>query len=192
MSLKLSFVFPACFAFGVAVLWYAISYANSRNGTFLRKAEAVFQIPGLLPSGYFVFLEFNQTFNNDTSTLHNTDQQSSNGTDLYLNYLGVLAPSANINWGNRLRVQIVEPGDCGTAAVIGSAGKSFPNCTDYAFLHDRATFNKSGCPQGELTCMHGLVWMCVDELLVTHVHGRHAQHAARDHGCNGDSLQPDA
>jgi len=161
--LNLLFILFLAVAIGVLAL---ISYLpGANNGRLLREAGAVFTIPELLPYGRFTFMEFNQTLNG-------TAEPDQGDTKLYLVYNGVLASKANINWGNRLRVQIVNHGDCNTAALMlvdthpPSTNGTFPNCTDDAFLYNRTASNPIVCPQSELTCMHlwcGCVWETVDD-----------------------------
>jgi hypothetical protein len=151
-DLRLVLVFLVLLASSCGLLWYLSFLPDAEDGKFLGKAVAVINIPGVIPNARFTFMEFNRTFN-DPSALDKQNQPTPEDTKVYLVYNGVPAPDANINWGNRLQVQIVEAGDCDKANRID---QGYPNCIDDVFLHDRKTFNNQSCPQSELTCMHGL------------------------------------
>jgi hypothetical protein len=167
-NLKLELSFPVAVLTAGALIIYFSFLKGPNDGRLLHVAKAAFTIPGILPYGEFRFLEFNRTFD-DPEALGKQNQATAGDTKVFVVYNGVLASGANINWGNRLQVQIVEAGSCSSAKLIHTVadkGSDYPLCNDETFLYNRNAFSPTVCPQGELTCTHawcGCVWESWDD-----------------------------
>jgi hypothetical protein len=162
-NLVLHLAAPLAAALLATVLFGFTFLPDSSGGKFTSMAAAVFDIPGIIANGHFTFLEFNRTFDAPTA-LDSQGQLHGPDSTVYLLFNGWLSPAFDVNWGNRLQIQLLTAGPCDTATRLDSG--AFPNCNDDVFLHNRALFNQPNtCPQSELTCMQrwcGVVGACGD------------------------------